>query len=114
MNYIFIDNIINKYIMSSSFIKITNELNINKITFGKYKDKTFDYVLSNDNNYCKWILTQNSNIENMKTFKQYIQNNINIIHPPKGIINVTELCRYYYCNNQILELFNNLIIEKKR
>lgn len=84
------------------------------ITFGKYNMKTFDYVLSNDNNYCKWILTQNSNNENMKTFKQYIQNNIKIIQPPKSMINVTDLCRYYYCNNQILELFNNLIIEKKR
>lgn len=87
---------------------------LNKIiSFGKHNMKTFDYVLSNDNNYCKWILTQNPKNGNMKTFKEYIQNNIKIIAPPKGILNVTDLCKYD-CNNQILELVNNLIIEKER
>ena len=87
---------------------------LNKIiSFGKHNMKTFDYVLSNDNNYCKWILTQNPKDGNMKTFKEYIQNNIKPIPPPKGILNVTDLCKYD-CNNQILELVNNLIIEKNR
>ena len=87
---------------------------LNKIiSFGKHNMKTFDYVLSNDNNYCKWILTQNPKDRNMKTFKEYIQNNIKPIPPPKGILNVTDLCKYN-CNYQILELVNNLIIEKNR
>ena len=36
-----------------------------KITFGKYKDEIFNYVLSNDYKYCQWILGLNSNNNDM-------------------------------------------------
>ena len=45
------------------------------INFGKYKLKTFEYVLLNDYNYCEWILKQNSNNKNIIEFKEFIINN---------------------------------------
>ena len=88
---------------------------VSKITFDKYKNKKFDEILAIDYNYCKWILLQNTDKEDIILFKQYLRNNIKLIQPiiPKCQINVTDLCKFYKHNTQILSLINNLIVEKK-
>lgn len=99
---------LNRYVIETTKSKM-------QITFGKYKMKTFEYVLNNDFNYCSWILTQNSKHPNMLNFKQYIQHNSDEqqFTIPKGLINVSRLSRFYYNNPLILDLFSGLFIEKK-
>lgn len=79
------------------------------ICFGKYKNKSYDYVLENDVKYCNWILTQSSNHKGMNEFKYFLQNNYkpNI---PKREINCSELSTYYKFDNNFKKLINNLTI----
>jgi hypothetical protein len=79
------------------------------ICFGKYKNKSYDYVLENDVKYCNWILIQSSNHKGMNEFKYFLQNNYkpNI---PKREINCSELSTYYKFDNNFKKLINNLTI----
>lgn len=55
---------------------MNNELNINTITFGKYKDKTIDDILK-DRQYCKWLLDQ----EWFKINYEYLYNRVKEFNP---------------------------------
>lgn len=55
---------------------MSNELNINTITFGKYKYKTIDDVLK-DRKYCKWLLEQNF----LKDNYEYLYNRVKEFNP---------------------------------
>ena len=47
------------------------------ITFGKYKDKDFKYVLDNDNGYCKFVLKQtDTTCKNMILLQSYLKENL--------------------------------------
>lgn len=55
---------------------MTEELSIDTITFGKYKDKTIYEVLK-DRKYCKWLLQQ----EWFQTSYEYLYNRVNEYDP---------------------------------
>lgn len=85
-------------------------------TFGKYKNKSFEEVISIDKNYCKWVLSrQNCNNTNMIEFQNYIKNNYPTMTVrddiPKDMINCSKLCEYYKTNVQLLRLFEGLTIQ---
>jgi hypothetical protein len=66
-----------------------NELNINTITFGKYKNKDIEDILK-DRKYCKWLLEQDWFIKNY----EYLFNRINEYDPKKYFIN--EIHRFFW------------------
>lgn len=51
---------------------------INKfINFGKYKNRTFRYIIKHDKDYCNWVLNtakEKDSSEELKEFARYIQN----------------------------------------
>jgi len=82
------------------------------INFGKYKNKTYDYVYKNDIKYCNWILTQRTTHTGMNNFINFLKlNNIKI---PKDDINCSQLSLYYNNNSEFLNLIENLIIEDNK
>jgi len=80
------------------------------ISFGKYKNKSYNYVLQNDIKYCNWILTQSTSHKGMNKFINFLKINKNIIIP-KGSINCSSLSLYYNDNNDFLNLINDLQIK---
>jgi hypothetical protein len=80
------------------------------ISFGKYKNKSYNYVLQNDIKYCNWILTQSTSHKGMNEFINFLKINKNIIIP-KGSINCSSLSLYYNDNNDFLNLINDLQIK---
>ena len=73
------------------------------ITFGKYKGKTFEFVLNNDLKYCEYVLTLTSNNNNCKDLQEYLKvrikevasNKFNISALQKHRrINATDLVKY--------------------
>jgi hypothetical protein len=47
------------------------------IKFGKYKDKTYEYVMKNDIKYCEWIFTQqNTSSQYVIHFQKFVKQNI--------------------------------------
>jgi hypothetical protein len=83
------------------------------ITFGKYKNKTFEYVLKNDLSYCNWCLKQSSSSKHMNEFIFFLKNNKNNIIP-KDSINCSSLSEYYESNNLFLDYIKDLKIEEKK
>ena len=55
------------------------------MTFGKYKGKTYDYVISKDLNYCKFIVEQQTTYKAMVQFQNFLKKNMNNILENKYI-----------------------------
>lgn len=72
----FIDRSINS---NNSTSATTNNRPINQfINFGKYKNRTFRYVMKYDKQYCNWVIStskEKNSSKEMKEFARYIQNN---------------------------------------
>ncbi len=79
------------------------------ISFGKYKNKSFDYVLENDKSYCRWILQQTSIHEGIQQLKKYLIENYKI-NIPKDRINCSDLTNYYNIDQNFLSLIDNFQI----
>lgn len=60
---------------------MNTELNINTITFGKYKNKTIEDILK-DRKYCKWLLDQ----EWFKINYEYLYNRVKEFNPKEYFI----------------------------
>jgi len=91
-----------------------NELNINTITFGKYKDKNIDDILK-DRKYCKWLIEQDWFIKNY----EYLFNRINEYDPKKYFLNEIKsdlnfIDRYKYFNLVSLEDLKLELNEKEK
>lgn len=86
------------------------------IKFGKYKCKTYEYVVKNDIGYCKWILTLHKPCLYMIHFQKFIKENIeNILRKEYDIcklkniisINVSVLSEYMKYDVNIIDLTKN-------
>ena len=92
---------------------------MNKITFGKYKGKTYEYLINNDINYCIWISAQNSDNIELNKFKNYlIKSNIlknDAIEKLKLFkntgVNCSVLSNYLKYNDNFYNLIKNYKIE---
>jgi len=93
---------------------ISNDLTTNKdkiITFGKYKGKTFNYVIKNDLKYCEWCLScEDSSHHGMNDFKNYLNNTDILIEIPTTTLNCTVLSKYYRFSNNFITLIQNFKI----
>jgi hypothetical protein len=101
------------------FIKKDKEKKM--ITFGKYKNKTFDYVLNKDIGYCNWCISEwENNSPWIQKETPRITDFINFIIKkrwnmiPTGQINCSQLSPYYYNYDKFMCLLNNLHIQIKK
>ena len=93
------------------------ELNIDTITFGKYKNKNLKEMLK-DRKYCKWFLEQ----EELKTKYEYLYNKVKEYEPKIYFLPIEELIqddsfieRYIYFNlTHIDNLGINLTDDEKK
>jgi hypothetical protein len=94
-------------------MEIKNELNINTITFGKYKNKDIEDVLK-DRKYCKWLIEQEWFIKNY----EYLYNRLDEYDPKKYFIfeNTSEnfIDRYQYFNLIPVEKLKLELNEKEK
>jgi len=101
---------------------INNHINDKLITFGKYKNKTYDYIIKNHLEYCEFVLNQTTSKNNdFINFQKYIKENnifknkydINKLKNINGII-CSELAEYMKYDENIKNLIfdSNIIINK--
>jgi hypothetical protein len=85
------------------------------IEFGKYKYKTYDYVIKNDLKYCNFIINTNSINKSFINFQKYLKENedffkneynINELQTFPGI-NCSDLSEYMKYDLNIVELIKN-------
>lgn len=87
------------------------------ITFGKYKGKTYEFVLNNDIGYCEYVMSQSSCSSAFKSFKLFLERNLKeklceTYNPEKlkniQSINCTRLIKYMEYDKNVSSIINQL------
>jgi DNA polymerase-3 subunit epsilon len=71
------------------------------VKFGKYKDKTYDYVIRNDIKYCNYIINETFTYKYMLNFQNFLKKNIK-----EYSIKINS-----FCNDNINKILDILISE---